>query len=90
MANNKIIADIARTHGGKALDRAIDLVLDKVLPVAEKTVAKKQGIVGKLATTAMLRVATKSVPGAILVGGAYLAKRLHDRHKAHQREQAGK
>ena len=90
MVNNRIIADIARSHGGKALDRAIDVVLDKVLPVTTPIVSKKQGLLGKLATTALLRVATKSVPGAILVGGAYVAKRLHERHKAHQREQVGK
>lgn len=32
---------------------------------------------------ALMRVATRSVPGALLVGGALLAKHLHDRKKAH-------
>jgi hypothetical protein len=36
-----------------------------------------------------MRVATRSVPGAILVGGALLAKHLHDRKKAHDAQAAG-
>jgi len=31
---------------------------------------------------AILRLATRSVPGAILVGGGLLAKALHDRRKS--------
>jgi len=31
---------------------------------------------------AVLRIATRSVPGAIVVGGSLLAKTLHDRRKA--------
>ena len=37
----------------------------------------------KLVGMALMRVATRSVPGALLVGGALLAKHLHDRKKAH-------
>jgi hypothetical protein len=37
----------------------------------------------KLVGLALVRVATRSVPGAIVVGGALLAKHLHDRKKAH-------
>jgi hypothetical protein len=36
----------------------------------------------KIAQGLMLRVATKSVPGAILVGGYLLAKHLSERRKA--------
>ena len=37
----------------------------------------------KLVGMALMRVATRSVPGALVVGGALLAKHLHDRKKAH-------
>jgi len=49
----------------------------------------KQGRVSlprKLVGMALMRVATRSVPGALLVGGALLAKHLHDRKKAHDAE----
>jgi len=36
----------------------------------------------KLMHGAIVRLATRSVPGAILVGGGLLAKTLHDRRKA--------
>jgi hypothetical protein len=36
---------------------------------------------------AILRLATRSVPGAILVGGGLLAKTLHDRRKSKKTRQ---
>ena len=78
MADNRLLSKIARTNGGKLLDAAIDTLL----PVdATKLTAKKTllgGVVGAVAA----RVATRSVPGAIVVGGAVLAKRLYDRRHA--------
>ena len=38
--------------------------------------------------TAIARVATRSVPGAILVGGAMIAKTLYDRSKGRRAAQA--
>lgn len=49
--------------------RLVDLALGK-------------GIGGKIAGAALTRIATKSVPGAIVVGGGILAKFLYDRRKA--------
>ncbi len=49
--------------------RLVDLALGK-------------GIGGKIAGAALTRIATKSVPGAIVVGGGILAKLLYDRRKA--------
>ncbi len=40
-----------------------------------------RGIGARLLTTAATRIATRSVPGAIVVGGALLAKTLHERRK---------
>lgn len=42
----------------------------------------RRGITSKLAIAAATRIATRSVPGAIVVGGALLAKSLYDRKQA--------
>jgi hypothetical protein len=82
MTDNRILAKIARRGGG----RLLNLVIDKVLPVAkpEKGAAVKptKTLLGPLAGAAVVRLATKSVPGAIVVGGGMLAKRLYDRRQA--------
>lgn len=80
MADNRVLADIARKGGTKLLNAAIDTLL----PVdAEKLPAKKRGLLGAVAGSVAVKVATRSVPGAIVVGGAVLAKRLYDkRHSA--------
>ncbi len=70
-----ILARIARQGGGKLLDTAVGK-LTAATPVAKPT------LVGKIASFALLRVATRSVPGAIIVTGGILAKRLHDQRKA--------
>ncbi|KAH1711205.1 hypothetical protein KXX60_009474 [Aspergillus fumigatus] len=45
----------------------------------------------KLAGFALTKVASRSVPGAILVGGVLLAKHLHDRKKEREaKDQAAK
>jgi hypothetical protein len=58
--------------GGKLLDQGLGKVFDK-------TAAPKSSITGTLAGAALTRIATKSVPGAIIVGGGMLAKVLFDR-----------
>ena len=79
MADNRLLAELARKNGGKLLNVAIDTLL----PVAaDKLPAKKPTLLGKAAGAVALRVATRSVPGAIVVGGAVLAKRLYDRRHA--------
>lgn len=77
MADNRLIARIARQNGGKLLNAAIDTLL----PVDAAAVGKKSllgGVIGAVA----VRVATRSVPGAIVVGGAVIAKRLYDKRRA--------
>ena len=79
MADNRLLSKIARSNGGKLLDAAIDTLLPvdaASLPAAKKTLLG--GVVGAVA----VRVATRSVPGAIVVGGAMLAKRIYDRRHA--------
>ena len=77
MADNTILARIARQNGGKLLNAAIDTLL----PV-DATKAGKKTLLGGIAGAVAVRVATLSVPGAIMVGGAVIAKRLYDRRHA--------
>ncbi|PLK27443.1 hypothetical protein [Novosphingobium sp. TH158] len=70
-----ILGRIVRQNGGRLLDEAVD----RLVPPA---VTAKSGIAGKLAGAALMRVATRSVPGAILVTGGLIAKAVHDKRKA--------
>ena len=79
MANNRLIAQIARKNGGKLLNSAIDTLL----PVdQDQPAARKKTLLGGIVGAVAVRVATRSVPGALVVGGAMLAKRLYDRRQA--------
>jgi hypothetical protein len=80
MADNRILRQIARSNAGKLLDAAINTVL----PVDSNKLPakKKKTLLGGIAGAVAVRVATRSVPGAIVVGGAMLAKRLYDRKHA--------
>ena len=87
MALNRILAAVARKGGGKLLDAAIGKVLPTAAAPAQE-VAKKT-MLGGVAGMVAMRVATRSVPGAILVGGAVIAKKLYDRRKAAKTAKSG-
>jgi len=80
MVDNRLLADLARTGGTRLLDAAIDTLL----PLdAQKLAPERKTLLRAVTGTVALRIATRSVPGAILVGGALIAKRLYDRrHRA--------
>lgn len=83
MADNKLLAEIARKSGGKLLNAAIDKVLPTAAAAVEAGAApKKKSLIGGIAGAMAVRIATRSVPGAIVVGGSLLAKRLYDRRHA--------
>lgn len=70
-----VLGRIVRENGGRLLDQAVD----RIVPPA---VTAKGGIAGKIAGAALMRIATRSVPGAILVTGGLIAKAVHDRRKS--------
>ena len=74
MAASSILAKLARQHGGKLLDGAIG----RALPAA----GGKSSLLAGIAGAALVRIATRSVPGAIVVGGGLLAKTLYDRRRS--------
>lgn len=84
--NSRVLAEIARKHGPRLLEQALDrLIADPRLQAEAAAPAEKlkKASLGRLiANAALVRVATRSVPGAIIVSGGLIAKALHDRRKA--------
>ena len=75
---DRILSSMMRQGGGRLIDAAVRRTLpDKPEPSSGKSNLLR-GIVGAVA----MRVATRSVPGAILVGSAALAKKLYDRRQS--------
>ena len=89
---NLVIADIALRGGGRLLRHVVErtLLKTKYSPGTAKGIVKGRGMAEALIGTAVARIATRSVPGAILVGGGLLAKALYDRRKGEEAKEKGK
>ena len=80
---NLIIADVALRGGGRLLRHVIERTLlgVKYPPGKARAIVDGRSMSKTLLSTAVARIATRSVPGALLVGGGLLAKTLYDRNK---------
>jgi len=80
---NVIIADIALRGGGQLLRHAVErTVLGAKYPSEKaKNIVKGRTMAQTLVGTALARIAMRSVPGAIVIGGGLLAKTLYDRKR---------
>ena len=80
---NLLIADLVLRGGGQLMRHAVERgVLGlKFSPAKAKNIVKGRSMAQTLIGTAIARIATRSVPGAILVGGGLLAKTLYDRRQ---------
>ena len=80
---NLLIADLVLRGGGRLLRHLVEtnVLKAKYSPDKARKIVKGRGLAQTLISTAVARVATRSVPGAILVGGGLLAKALYDRSK---------
>ena len=78
---NLVIADLALRGGGQLLRHVVERTLlgAKFSPAKAKNIIGGRTMFQTLLGTAVARIATRSVPGAILVGGGLLAKTLYDR-----------
>lgn len=78
---NLIIADLALRGGGRLLRNAVERTVlgRKFSPEKASNIVAGRTMAQTLLGTAIARIATRSVPGAILVGGGLLAKTLYDR-----------
>jgi hypothetical protein len=80
-ATNLMIAEIAVASAGRLARRQMEKGLLKAKFEREQAVAivEGRGMAHTMITAAIARVATRSVPGALLVGGGLFAKILFDR-----------
>lgn len=83
---DRILAGLARKGGSKLLDGAVN----RLLPDKPAETVKRGSLLRGIAGTVAMRIATRSVPGAIVVASGALAKTLYDRRRARQRGAAQK
>lgn len=91
LATNLMIADIALRGGARLLRRLIRarLLKAKYPPDKARGIIANQGVGRALLGTAAARVATRSVPGALFVGGGLLVKAIYDRRKGEAEKAKG-
>ena len=83
---SRLLASIVRKGGNKLLDLGMERLFPNTAPIRSKTPMPKPSIVKPSLTraaagAALTRIATRSVPGAIVVGGAVLARTLYNRRR---------
>ncbi|MGH6786713.1 MAG: hypothetical protein ACREBO_07770 [Novosphingobium sp.] len=80
---NLLIADLVLRGGGRLMRHAVErgILGLKFAPGKAKNIVKGRSMAQTLVGTALARIATRSVPGALVVGGGMLAKTLYDRRK---------
>jgi hypothetical protein len=82
-ATNLIIQDIAMRAGGRMVRHALEkgLLRGRYGGKEAKAIVENRSLVQTLLSGMLARAATRSLPGAALVGGGLLAKTLYDRRK---------
>jgi len=80
---NRILASILLTGGVELVRRGLErgLLGKGYAPNKARKLLKATSLGQSLAGAAVTKLATRSVPGAILVGGGLLAKTLYERRK---------
>lgn len=88
---NLLLADLALRGGGMLVRQAIErgLLGRRYAPDKARKILKGRTIAESAVGAAITKLATRSVPGAILVGGGLLAKTLYDRRKGKRAEAEG-
>ncbi len=81
---NIVIADIALRSGGQLLRHAVERTLlgATYSKGTARDIVEGRSMTQTLVSTALARLATRSIPGALLIGGGMLAKSLFDRRKS--------
>lgn len=85
--DRRLLAGILRSQAGKLLDLGISTLLAPKAETTDAAAPAKPRLGKRIAGAALLKIASRSVPGAIVVTGGMLAKAAHDRRKA---KRAGK
>jgi hypothetical protein len=78
---NLLLTDLVLRGGGQIMRHAVERTLlgTKYPRDKAKNIVKGRSMVQTIVGTALARIATRSIPGAIIVGGGMLAKTLYDR-----------
>ncbi len=84
-----VLSDVVMKAGKRLLDQAIGATAPVADAAASKAAAalpkskrsKAKGAIGVMASGAAMKLASRSIPGALLVGGGVIAKTLYDRRK---------
>lgn len=80
---NLVLTDLLLRGGGQLLRHAVEgaLLTTKFDKGKAKKIITGRSMTQTLVSTAIARIATRSVPGMILVGGGAVAKLLYDRNQ---------
>ncbi|MFC0588891.1 hypothetical protein ACFFF7_05640 [Novosphingobium aquiterrae] len=80
---NLVLADIVLRGGGQLLRHAVErsLLQTRYSKGKAKAIVKGRSIGQTVVGTVLARVATRSIPGALVIGGGLLAKTLFDRRR---------
>ncbi|MEC9065919.1 MAG: hypothetical protein VX569_01400 [Pseudomonadota bacterium] len=83
-ATNLLIHDVLLRSGGRLLRLGLEkgLLSNRYGGSQAKQMVENRTMVQTLATFAIARLATRSIPGAIVVGGGLVAKTLLDRRQS--------
>ena len=83
-ATNLLIADIAMRGVGRIVRTSLHKGVLRTRYSQDKAsaIVENRSIVSTLAIYGITKLATRSVPGALLVGGGLIAKTLYDRGKS--------
>ena len=88
---NLLLTDLVLRGSGQIMRHAVERTIlgTRYSKDKAKNIVKGRSMAQTIVSTMLARVATRSIPGAILVGGGMLAKTLYDRSqgkRASQRE----
>ena len=88
---NLLLADVALRGGEMLVRQGLErgLLGKRYAPDKARRIIKGRTLGEALVGTAIARLAMRSVPGAILVGGGLLAKTLYDRRKGSAAKRKG-
>ncbi len=87
-ATNFLLADIAIRAGSYLARRGVEkgLLSNRYGKVTARQIVQNKTLGQTAISWALARIATRSVPGAIVVGGGALAKALLDRRKTRRKQ----
>lgn len=90
-ATNLIIADVAMRAGSYLLRGAVEkgLLRGRYGKSGAENIVDNRSVLQRLTGVALAKVATRSAPGAVLVGGGILAKTLFDRSQKRRARRRG-